>query len=189
MPYLPLPRSVMPAVFVVSLLLVDWLRWASLRHPEDLWAPGHLSRYHTDIAKCSTCHTPFLGPTTSKCVTCHTAEVFAARSQPAIGLFHETAVQEGRPCLECHTEHRGALAQITIGAMTNPHGEFVFLATGTHSCTECHAFEAGMGSLPTLLDNSVVQDLLEEGDGRHQPGRFARCLKCHVGGEVEIDDD
>lgn len=179
----------LPAVAAGTLVLLVWVGWGSLRDPESLWAPGDLSRYHADVAACTSCHEPFRGLRTSQCLRCHSEPKFADAKRADLGRFHLDLIRKNRFCLDCHIEHRGALAQITIGLMGNPHGQFVFLATGTHSCTECHAFGSAAGGPPTLLENATVRDLLDEGAGAHRPGRFAQCLRCHAGGELDIDDD
>jgi hypothetical protein len=102
-------------------------------------------------------------------------------------MFHRELIRQQKTCLACHTEHRGALAQITAGATSNPHGEFIFRATGTSSCSTCHDFGTAFGSRPTLLDNDTVRRLLEKGGGAHGRGRMANCLKCHVAGQYESD--
>ncbi len=186
MRYLPLPSSMVTIVAVATLGLVAWLAWASLRHPEGLWAPGDLSRYHADIKTCTSCHAPFRGATAAQCAACHTPKQFAAKSEPAVREFHHDVLRKGESCRGCHTEHRGALGQITTGALINPHGEFVFRVTGAKSCTACHT---GIGKQLTLLDNVAVRHLIEEGEGAHKPGKFANCLSCHVGGRLEIDDE
>ncbi len=183
-----LPSSVFPLVVGATVIVMGWLGWASMRDPEALWAPGDLSRYHADVRKCSRCHEPFRGVTTAKCSACHSAKEFAARTNQAVRDFHLEVIRKAEPCLTCHTEHRGALAQITTGAMSNPHGEFIFRATGTRSCAACHAFTVGLAGRPTLLDNATVRDLIEEGEGAHRPGKFADCLRCHVGGRLEIEE-
>jgi hypothetical protein len=88
------------------------------------------------------CHEPFQGPTPQKCLSCHSRANFAARSEPAVTRFHADIIQKGRPCLMCHVEHRGVLALITTGALTNPHGEFIFRATGATSCSDCHMLKS-----------------------------------------------
>jgi hypothetical protein len=84
--------------FIISAVIVlfAWVVWGSLNYPETLWAPGDLSRFHSDNTVCSDCHQPF-----------HTASP--------------------DKCIACHTEHRGALAQITIDALLNPHGNSYFV--------------------------------------------------------------
>ena len=125
MPYLPLPRTAVPVVAMATLVLVAWVGWGSIRDPETMWAPGDLSRYHADVARCASCHEPFRGPASVKCIGCHSETLFAERSKPAVGTFHREVIKQQKTCLACHTEHRGALAQITASAMFNPHGEFI----------------------------------------------------------------
>jgi hypothetical protein len=185
MRYRPLPGGTVRFGVAATGLLAIWLAWGSFRYPEALWAPGDLSRFHADVAGCGECHAPFRGAIAGKCVGCHGEKRFAARSTPAVSTFHREAIRAGKACTGCHTEHRGALAQITVGAMENPHGEFVFRATGTGSCGACHEFGAGV----KLLDNAIVRHLLEEGEGAHRLGRMGNCLACHVGGRREVGED
>ncbi|OQW70065.1 MAG: hypothetical protein BVN35_18400 [Proteobacteria bacterium ST_bin11] len=189
MRFSPLPPSSIRFVVIAIILLLAWLAWGSVNYPEALWAPGNLSRYHADISACGDCHQAFQGTTAKKCTSCHNDKSFAAGSRPNVAEFHQQTIRDGKPCQACHTEHRGALAQITIGAMLNPHGEFVFRATGTHSCTACHDFSADLKSRSYLLDNAIVRHLMDEGDGAHRLGKMARCLACHGGGRLEIEDD
>jgi cytochrome c551/c552 len=104
-----------------------------------------------------------------------------------VRTFHGEVITQQKTCLACHTEHRGALAQITASAMFNPHGEFIFLATGTGSCSACHQFGPTFGARPILLDNETVRRLLEKGDGAHRLGRMAGCLTCHSAGRYESE--
>lgn len=188
MPYLRLPRTAVPVVATATVVLVVWLGWESFRDPETLWAPGNLSRYHADVARCASCHEPFQGPSSTKCLACHSEKQFAARSKPSVRDFHREVIAQRKTCLACHTEHRGGLAQITTNAMFNPHGEFIFRATGTGSCSACHGFELDVVARPALLDNEVVRQLFDTGKGVHRRGRMANCMQCHVGGQREIED-
>ena len=181
---------VSPLVLILTLLLLGYIVWGTVNTPETLWAPGHLSRHHTDIAQCERCHQPFKGTPNPKCLSCHTAEAFQARARAAVSHFHQEFIKSKQSCLECHTEHRGALASITTRGMRNPHGEFIFRATSTSSCSDCHAMDTGnIKTKPVPLQNERVKDLIEEGEGAHQPGRFAQCLRCHLGGQLDIDDE
>jgi len=189
MRFLPLPGSTVRFVVIVTALLLAWLVWGSFKHPEAFWAPGNLSRFHADIVACGDCHQPFRGATAGKCIVCHEEKRFAARSRPMVSEFHQKWIREGKSCADCHTEHRGALAQITVGAMVNPHGEFIFRATGTGSCSACHDISAGFKTHARLLDNAIVRHLMEEGEGAHRPGKMANCLTCHTGDYLEIEAD
>ena len=188
MRFSPLPRGIVTFVISTITLLLTWVVWGTLEHPGVLWAPGDLSRFHADISTCGDCHQPFQGATADKCASCHDEKRFAARSRPTVSEFHQKTIHEGKSCKGCHTEHRGALAQITVGAMVNPHGEFVFRATGTNSCTACHDFSADFESRSHLLDNSIVRHLMKEGEGAHRSGKMAHCLTCHTGGRLEIEE-
>jgi len=189
MRFLPLPRNAVRFIAIITVLLLAWLAWGTFKYTETLWAPGDLSRFHTDITDCKDCHQPFRGTTADKCIACHKKNNFAIRSKPTVSESHQKMIDEGEPCSGCHTEHRGKLAQITIGGLANPHGEFVFRATGTHTCSACHNFSADFESHATLLDNAIVRHLLEEGEGAHRLGKMTNCLVCHAGGRLEIEDE
>lgn len=177
MRFLPLPSSVFPAITAVTVLMVGWLGWGSLRDPETYWAPEDLSRFHAGLGSCTACHEPFRGVRAEKCAGCHTEARFASAS--GIGPFHLSLMRQKRSCLDCHTEHRGRLSLITVGKQGNPHGEFIFAATNTASCIDCHAFPVDGGRKPLLLDAGAVRRLGAKGNGAHQPGRFSDCLGCH----------
>lgn len=181
MRYHPLPRTALPVVALGTLVLLVWIAWGSARSLETLWAPGDLSRYHADVAACTHCHEPFRGPSPARCVACHSEQDFERRSVPETAAWHRGLVIQRTACTGCHTEHRGALAQITDQARVNPHSEFIFRATGTSSCMACHTFGARVATAPTLRDEPVVRRLYEKGRGAHQAGRMAVCLTCHGG--------
>lgn len=189
MRYLPLPHRVVPVVAVATAVLLGWLGWGSIRNPEALWAPGDLSRHHADVTGCAHCHEPFQGPRPAKCLACHSEKQFSTRSKSSVYDLHREVIAQQKTCLACHTEHRGALAQITTNALFNPHGEFIFRATGTRSCSACHEFGSDVVARPALLNNETVRHLFDEGEGAHHRGRMAHCLHCHVGGQREIEDD
>ncbi|HEU4686504.1 MAG TPA: cytochrome c3 family protein [Nitrospira sp.] len=176
---LPLPRTVVPLVSVATAVLVLWVAWESLRDPETLWAPGAVSRYHAAVAGCSSCHTPFRGPMTAQCVLCHSEPRFAAEAGPWTAAFHADLLRREQSCLACHTEHRGKLGSLTAA---NPHGDWIFLGTGTSSCLTCHEFEPVFGRRPMVLNNEVVLRLMAKGGGAHRPGQMASCTTCHTAG-------
>ena len=121
---------------------------------------------------------------------CNVTSRFAARARHGnyferrattrtVNLHRDLAAQQ-TACSACHTEHRGALAQITDSARVNPHGEFVFLATGANSCSSCHEFGTRIAERPRLKDNSLVKLVWKAGGESHRPGKMAQCLKCHA---------
>lgn len=180
-----LPRHTALATGGILIGLAVWIVWGSAHYPAALWSPGDLSRHHADVADCGDCHQPFHGATVERCGACHDAEYFARHATPAVAEFHQTARSAGNTCTTCHIEHRGALAQITHGALHNPHGEFVFRATGTASCSACHDFTGGFARPPQLLDNYTVRRLFDQGEGAHRAGHLTQCLRCHRGGRLE----
>lgn len=187
--FLPLPKTAGRVAAGVALVLLMLLAWGSWRFPAAIWAPGDLSRAHADVERCRDCHTPFVGITPGACLHCHTDREFARHASVGIADLHRPFLDGSRDCLDCHTEHRGALASITVGGWENPHGEFVFRATGADSCGDCHDSARLESSPPALLDNDLVRDLYREGEGAHRRGRSADCLRCHRGGRMEPDED
>jgi hypothetical protein len=110
---------------------------------------------------------------------CHSNRYFEKRSS-ATAVLHRDMVAQRTACSACHTEHRGALAQVTNPARVNPQGEFVFIATGTHSCNTCHEFGARVSDRPRLKDDPLVMRLHAAGGTARQQGKMADCLKCHA---------
>ena len=183
--FLPLPKTAGRIAAALALIVLALLAWGSWRVPAAIWAPGDLSRAHADVERCRDCHAPFVGPTAVLCLDCHTPAAFARGASASVVELHRPFQDGSRDCVACHTEHRGALAAITIGGWENPHGEFVFRATGAGSCGDCHDVARLASNAPALLDNRLVRRLYAEGDGEHQRGRSADCLRCHRGGRLE----
>lgn len=185
MRYQPLPRTAVPIVAMATLVVVIWIGWGSWRDPVLFWAPGDLSRYHADIVSCMQCHEPFHGPSQARCMTCHSSNYFERRAATRTMDLHRDMAAQQTACSACHTEHRGALAQITDSARVNPHEEFVFVATGAKSCSSCHEFGTSVAEQPRLKDNSLVNLVRKAGGEAHRPGKMAQCLKCHATGTNE----
>jgi hypothetical protein len=188
MRYHPLPGTAVPFVATATLVIVMWIAWGSWRHPVALWAPEELSRYHADIVSCMQCHEPFHGPSQARCRSCHADPYFERRSASATVVLHRDMAARRTECSACHTEHRGALAQITDPVRVNPHGEFIFLATGANSCSACHEFAARTAEPPRLKTNSLVAALRAAGGEAHVPGKMALCLTCHTAGRNSKTD-
>lgn len=177
-------------IYILSVVLIACIAWASLEDPETFWSPGHLSRHHTDISQCTQCHEPFVGPTRQNCMKCHSLKQFVTQSQGDVGQFHKGVIERKESCITCHSEHKGLRAPISVGLMDNPHGEIIFRVSGARTCSDCHAVEIRENATHiTLLKNAKVRHLLHEGEGAHRPGRFAKCLTCHIGGQIDIEDE
>lgn len=181
MRYHPLPTTAVPVVALATLVLVMWIGWGTVRSPAAFWAPGDLSRYHAEQGGCTQCHEPFRGPSSARCTGCHNEGDFEVRTTSAVAGWHRPLVVQRQACTGCHTEHRGMLAQITEPTRRNPHGEFVFRATGTNSCIACHEFGSRVVTTPTLRQEPIIRRLYDKGRGAHQPGRIAQCMLCHSG--------
>lgn len=179
MRFLPLPNRAYRWAAVFTLLILGWILWGSFTMPESLWAPGHLSKHHQNLRSCLACHQPFIGVISDKCGGCHSYNFFSDRSKTAVKELHRSWLREGKTCLGCHIEHEGRFAPITVGALVNPHGEFVFHATGAKSCKACHNFSDQSKSPSYLLSNIIVKQLLHEGEGAHKPGKMGNCCRCH----------
>lgn len=164
---------------VLVILVIGWAVWGSFNFPETLWAPGKLSHFHSDVSSCSDCHQPFKGATSEKCVICHDSKKFAYIDKKETVEFHQAFIRESKACTGCHTEHRGALAQITIRAFKNPHGEFVFSATGARACTSCHELDKNFETQGQVLNNPIVNLLMIRGEGKHRIGKMSNCSTCH----------
>ena len=177
-------------IYTTTFLLIGYIGWASMNDPTTFWAPGHLSRYHTDIQKCTQCHHPFEGPTFQKCVSCHSLKKFVTHSSRKVSHFHKGIIEQQQSCMTCHTEHQGILGPITVGLTDNPHGEFIFRVTGKSTCSDCHAVDIQNGGTQfILLENTYVRHLIQEGEGAHRSGHFASCLNCHLGGQRNIEKE
>ena len=183
MPFLPLPSPAVPVVMLVTGVLIGWITWGSFTDPERLWAPGVLSRYHREAARCVQCHEPFRGVSSVRCLGCHAPVRLAAVRRPDVAAIHREVLRKGQACVGCHTEHHGATALITIGTSGNPHAGVIFRMTKTESCTQCHAFPGEGGPPVLLLRSAPLTRLLSQGKGSHKPGRFATCLRCHTDAE------
>ncbi|MEX2492597.1 MAG: hypothetical protein WD425_12630 [Nitrospirales bacterium] len=40
-----------------------------------------------------------------------------------------------------------------------------------------------------VRSNSLVNHIIEEGEGAHRIGHFANCLNCHRGGQLDVEGD
>lgn len=65
----------------------------------------------------------------------------------------------------------------------NPHGNWIFEATGTRACADCHDMGAAKRGTVPVLENAAVRNLIALGKGKHRGG-FANCFRCHPGGKT-----
>jgi hypothetical protein len=103
---------------------------------ESLVMPGKVIAGHAEHEKdCRKCHVPFRKTgQTQLCLACH-KEI--ARDVERHAGFHGR-LEAGRPCNECHTEHKGRDARIVVfDAQRFDHLASDFPLLGRHAQTEC----------------------------------------------------
>lgn len=72
-------------------------------------------------------------------------------------------------------------------APVNPHSDLIFRATGASSCQDCHRTGRDGRLRAQVMENSLVAQLRGKAKGIHGPGRFADCMRCHVGGDKGVE--
>jgi hypothetical protein len=180
--------AVLTLLFVTGVTLV---RGGTLFSPGKLNAqlgsmPLNGVRSHAEISNCSSCHVaPWEIQTMSdRCIDCH--QNIAVDSND----FHKVMLVEGEKstCRECHTDHRGAEAALTIDDMLDfPHEKLGFslhthlrMADGSpFACSDCHGETYITYDIKTCqichtkIDKIFMQD--------HLKVFGANCLSCHDG--------
>jgi hypothetical protein len=166
-----------------------------------LFSPGQLNaqqgetllggvRSHAETGGgCSACHAPFWSSETmsDRCLACHT-EITAQLQDPQ--SLHGAFVAGGDPlaCRDCHAEHRGATAQLTVvDAARFPHDATGYslqghrrLANGqTFACADCH------GPDLARFDVATCATCHRKMDAAYMEAHVAAfglgCLACHDG--------
>jgi thioredoxin reductase (NADPH) len=110
--------------------------------PRSSYQPGALLNAHQQLStSCKACHRPWQGPSNAGCVNCHGD---LNENNPHNGFdvtLEDVGLIPGRnlrvspshnlECLSCHTEHRGAAANVSTGS--------------AFACTWCHKHPAIAG--------------------------------------------
>jgi hypothetical protein len=140
---------------------------------------------HEEI-ECQGCHTPFWGQERmgDRCLDCHTPTKNELRDP--IALHGKLA--DPTNCRECHTEHNGPHAELTIlDGQDFPHEEFGFSLAAHQknadrsqfSCDDCHSESLRLFEVETcstchfqLDENFTVTHVFQFG---------MQCLECHDG--------
>lgn len=144
-------------------------------------------RSHADLAaRCDACHAPAWGEARmgDRCLECHT-EVAAELADPA--QLHFGLADPGN-CRQCHTEHHGAMADLTRADMRGfPHDRVGFSLRahamlgdgGAFVCRDCH------GDSVRSFDVSACQACHQALDpvysDEHTADFGLACLECHDG--------
>ncbi len=162
-------------------------------HAEDSFfrvSPGPLTRAHAkldDSASCSKCHELGGGVRNGLCLDCHAHADLKQAIEAHRGLH---AGYGAKPCLRCHTEHKGRNAYINdwtaIGGQTHfDHKKTGFDLAGMHAkaaCSACHKKRLESG-------RTSYTGLSQDCDTCHRnPHKFSnaalrkQCKQCHVPG-------
>jgi hypothetical protein len=128
---------------------------------------------HAEIGgNCGACHASPMSRQTmaDRCMDCHENVREQLNSN---GPLHGR-LPDGRNCRSCHTEHKGARAEITSFASFD-HGWTSFALAGAHEnadCRSCHTQEAYHGTPNTCVACHGKVDA--------HKGRYGnRCEQCH----------
>jgi hypothetical protein len=172
---------------------------ASVVSGNGMFSPGELSRVahagpvggvssHADLAgRCEACHASVgsaegMG---SLCLACHTdvAETIASKT----GLHGRLAATTAN-CRDCHTEHRGSTAALTLadpGVFPHEQTGYSLVAhqqastSGALSCRDCHADSPTTYTQPDCVSCHQARDASFMTS--HQEAFGPTCRNCHDG--------
>jgi hypothetical protein len=152
-------------------------------------ALGNVMSHAETSGDCAACHTAPWNPTTmaERCLVCHTA---IATDLAAPATLHGALQVQGADmdCRQCHTEHRGPSASLTIAEMDNfPHDVVGFSLAGhglrsdgaPFACQDCHNQSLTRFNVLTCdachnqIDTAFMQ--------AHVADFGTACLDCHDG--------
>jgi hypothetical protein len=187
---LALAAAVVTAATIAALW---WLTGGGIASPGALGAsPGDGARRggvrsHAELARrCGACHpSPWSGTTTSAlCLDCH--DEIRAELAARDGLH--ARLGRARSCLACHTEHRGATADLTeLDPSTFPHDATGF-SLARHrrardgrafACVDCH--DRGLTRWDEGRCESCHRDEQPAAMATHVAAWGAACRDCHDG--------
>lgn len=186
MPFSAFTRwNVLAAAAALALTLAAWLLFGGR-----IFSPGELRASEGDVAlggirshaglagECGACHTPPWSAATmeDRCLECH-ADI---QAELADSTTLHGALEDASGCLGCHTEHRGARADITrFDPSSLDHSAFGFPLTGAHERAECAACH---GPAERLADFAGVPSTCigcHRDDDVHRGEFGADCASCH----------
>ncbi len=183
-------------IILVAITGLMWIGGGSIFNPGPLNAQTGATSLggatsHADLLRqCGACHPSPWGSDTmdNRCLDCHTG--VAAELSTAAGLHGAMAAHnDGVRCVDCHTEHQGSAAALTIAdARQFPHTEATGFSLQAHqtvssgapfACTDCHPDTLTRFDLLTCdichrqIDTIFVSD--------HVTTFGVQCLACHDG--------
>ena len=150
---------------------------------------GNVSSHAEIGGDCGSCHTAPWDQTTlsQQCLECHTG-VAAQLADPSTLHGALNKEQATLRCQDCHTEHRGADADLTfMDVATFPHEVVGFFLTGhamhangaPFNCADCHVETVARFDLATC---QTCHSNLDPAYARQHLAEFGSdCLNCHDG--------
>ncbi len=145
---------------------------------------------HADLSKeCGACHAPPWSreTMTNRCHICHTG--IEVELQTSTSLHGAMLAESSLPCQECHTDHNGVDAPMTIiDTQHFPHTEATGYALLAHqemsngqtlACDECH--QADLGQFEVHTCDTCHQDIDLAFAQTHMAAFGQDCLACHDG--------
>jgi hypothetical protein len=172
-------RGMTTRVFVVLLLLlVGWMprQWAWADSLESVLMPGKVIQGHAKAeGQCNKCHVRFnRAGQDALCGDCHKEVAHDVAQKQG---FHGRA-REGKPCRECHTEHKGREARLVVlDEKKFDHRQTDYLLKGKHleaECKQCHR----PGSTYRSAQATCVACHRQEDEHKGKLG--AQCADCHT---------
>ncbi len=104
--------------------------------PHSMLEPGELVEAHQRTGNdCFSCHQPFGGLPNDKCIACHPLAEIGNDTLLSVRptLFHEAL--GATDCVDCHSDHMGRNADITMGGFEHT----LVPASTLADCNRCHA--------------------------------------------------
>jgi hypothetical protein len=162
--------------------------WVSRTHAAGI-PPGPLTTGHEDLntpAHCVDCHDGNGAVSSAKCVGCHAHEQLGRRIAAGEG-YHASAQVLGKPCAQCHHDHKGRLydprgwATLQGGEQAFDHALAGWPLAGRHAavdCASCHPTRDRQG----LRRYTGADRRCEACHAQVQPHRLGRapaCDRCH----------
>ena len=141
---------------------------------------------HADIPRCAICHVPFWSDQhmDERCLDCHTDLLSDPQG------FHRIMIAQGAgsTCRDCHTDHNGPLASMTLLDLTSfPHDKVGFSLLGhqtttsgtTFICADCHmgVFTSFDQAACDICHRGIEANFLID----HLQAFGEDCLACHNG--------
>jgi len=190
------------SALVAAILVVLAVLAAAAATGNGIFSPGQLSGVtpggpiggvgsHADLgARCDACHA-VAGSSDRmgyRCLACHTQVRNDIESR---GGLHGRLLATTTNCRDCHTDHRGVTASLTLAdPRVFPHEQTGYTLGahrlreqgGTFGCRDCHG--GSLTALPASTCIACHQALNPPAMALHQDAFGAVCLNCHDGVET-----